>query len=236
MNKTVKKVKRIAKKLILKKGKFFLRRMEKFFLKELKEEDFDKAILDLAEKLKIKEIIQKDSKPIAVGGLVMVVFIWAVYNLFAPVAHSEEKDIANPQVKEDLELSISEESEINKIHAKTLNEYKLKSSEKKCEEDSSQKYSSNLCGKDDEKEIERQKAEKRKTLMVKRKPVIKAPGPYVFEKDSLGRKVCNKKNDHPGKSKQNKKGHMDMECCLDPDEIPNPHCYYDPGKYGKYLK
>ncbi|HCU70357.1 MAG TPA: hypothetical protein DIC35_01220 [Candidatus Moranbacteria bacterium] len=70
------------------------------------------------------------------------------------------------------------------------------------------------------------------------KKVISAPKPVVFKKDSLGRRVCNKKNDKPGKSKVNNKGkrHLDMECCLDPDEYPNPHCYYDPGKYGKYLK
>lgn len=69
------------------------------------------------------------------------------------------------------------------------------------------------------------------------KPAINAPHPYVYEVDSLGRKVCNHKNDHPHKSdkKSHKPGHMDMECCLDPDEIPNPHCYYDPKKYGKYL-
>jgi hypothetical protein len=67
------------------------------------------------------------------------------------------------------------------------------------------------------------------------KKVITAPKPVVYKKDSLGRRVCNKKNDKPGKSKQGKKKHLDMECCLDPDEYPNPHCYYDPKKYGKYL-
>lgn len=29
---------------------------------------------------------------------------------------------------------------------------------------------------------------------------------------------------------------MDMECCLDPDEIPNPHCTYEAKKYQKYLQ
>lgn len=52
-----------------------------------------------------------------------------------------------------------------------------------------------------------------------------------------GRLVCSKSNDKPGKSKKNNKGkiHMDMECCLDPDEIPNPNCYYSAAKYGKIL-
>jgi len=69
------------------------------------------------------------------------------------------------------------------------------------------------------------------------KPKINAPHPTAAtKKDSQGRRVCAKKNDHPGKSKQGKKKHLDMECCLDPDEYPNPHCYYPPEKYGKYLK
>lgn len=236
MDKRVKKIKRLFKKLVLKKVKFFLRRIEKFFLKELKEEDFDRAVFKIIEKLKIKKLAEEESRPILGSVFIAVFLAWAIYNLFvAPIAHSEEKDISNGQTKENINLSIPEGSEINKIHARILNGYKLKSSEKKCEEDKNNKYSSNLCGKDNEEEIERQRLERIKAV-VKIKPVIKAPMPYVYEKDSLGRRVCNKKNDHPGKSKQNKKKHMDMECCLDPDEYPNPNCYYDPEKYGKYLK
>jgi hypothetical protein len=67
------------------------------------------------------------------------------------------------------------------------------------------------------------------------KPKITAPMPFIYKIDGRGRKVCGNKNDHPSKSKQNKGRHMDMECCLDPDEYPNPNCYYDPAKYGKYL-
>jgi hypothetical protein len=75
----------------------------------------------------------------------------------------------------------------------------------------------------------------------KPKPVTartSAPLPATYKKDAIGRRVCEKKNDKPGKSKENNKGkmHLDMECCLDPDEYPNPNCYYDPGKYGKYFK
>ncbi|MFA6973120.1 MAG: hypothetical protein WC238_00075 [Parcubacteria group bacterium] len=65
--------------------------------------------------------------------------------------------------------------------------------------------------------------------------VVSAPQPYIYKKDSVGRRVCGTKNDKPAKSKKNKSRHMDMECCLDPDEYPNPNCYYDPAKYGKYL-
>lgn len=66
------------------------------------------------------------------------------------------------------------------------------------------------------------------------KPKISAPMPYSYKVVS-GKRVCAKKNDHPGKSTKHKGKHMDMECCLDPDEYPNPNCYYDPQKYGKYL-
>lgn len=68
------------------------------------------------------------------------------------------------------------------------------------------------------------------------KPKITAPKPASYKVDQFGRLVCEKKNDKPSKSKKAKKKHLDMECCLDPDEYPNPHCYYDPAKYGKYLK
>ena len=66
------------------------------------------------------------------------------------------------------------------------------------------------------------------------KPKITAPYPVSYKKEN-GRLVCAKKNDRPSKSVKNKGRHLDMECCLDPDEYPNPHCYYDPAKYGKYL-
>jgi len=66
-------------------------------------------------------------------------------------------------------------------------------------------------------------------------PKITAPKPASY-KIVNGRLVFAKNKDKPSKSDKNKKKHLDMECCLDPDEYPNPHCYYDPGKYGKYLK
>lgn len=71
----------------------------------------------------------------------------------------------------------------------------------------------------------------------KPKPVkITIPIPASYKIDNLGRLVCAKKNDKPSKSKKNKRKHLDMECCLDPDEYPNPNCYYSIDKYEKYLK
>lgn len=69
----------------------------------------------------------------------------------------------------------------------------------------------------------------------KPKPVITAPMPVVYKKKD-GKRVCIRDDDKPGKSKQGKGIHMDMECCLDPDEIPNPHCYYPPEKYAKVFE
>lgn len=69
---------------------------------------------------------------------------------------------------------------------------------------------------------------------VRRPAIIGAPMPYIYKTEN-GRRVCGSKSDHPHKSKKGKGIHMDMECCLDPDEYPNPHCYYPPEKYGKYL-
>lgn len=57
------------------------------------------------------------------------------------------------------------------------------------------------------------------------KPRITARRP-VAAKVAGSRLVCAKKNDKPRKSKQNKPGHLDLECCLDPDERPNPWCTY----------
>lgn len=117
------------------------------------------------------------------------------------------------------------------------NEHCLKSKELK--------KNSELCGedfKDEELEkelvrldrLEKEALLRRQSGYIKRS--IRAPMPAAFKKVN-GRLVCDKGDkDKPGKSKKGKGKHMDMECCLDPDEYPNPNCYYDPGKYGKYLK
>ncbi len=61
------------------------------------------------------------------------------------------------------------------------------------------------------------------------KPRITAPKPHGAKKVN-GKYVCAKKNDKPKKSSKNPEGHLDMECCLDPDEYPNPWCTYKPGE------
>jgi len=60
-------------------------------------------------------------------------------------------------------------------------------------------------------------------------PTARIPG---GAKRVNGKYVCKKKHDYVGKSKANNKGylHLDLECCLDPDEYPNPWCTYRPGE------
>ena len=62
-----------------------------------------------------------------------------------------------------------------------------------------------------------------------RRPKARIPGGAKLVN---GKYVCKKKHDYVGKSKKNNKGylHLDLECCLDPDEYPNPWCTYRPGE------
>ncbi|MDO8529182.1 MAG: hypothetical protein Q7S18_00760, partial [bacterium] len=154
------------------------------------------------------------------------------------VAHSEQNlEITNAQVKESLDIKNNEEAVPLKLDSEAPKKYSAKSQEEQCQEDKAQKKSSELCGKDDEEALKKLEAEERKKRSFanpERKPIIRASLPADF-RVVAGRRVCSKSNDHPGKSNKGKGKHMDMECCLDPDEYPNPNCYYSPGKYGKYL-
>lgn len=92
--------------------------------------------------------------------------------------------------------------------------------------------------KEDEKEV-LEKAEKKP--VVNRVPsTISIYGlvfepPVQYKRDNLGRMVCIHDDDKPKISNQDKPVHKDMECCLDPDEFPNPYCHYPREKYGKLL-
>lgn len=54
---------------------------------------------------------------------------------------------------------------------------------------------------------------------------VQAPLPISAKKVN-GQWVCANKKDKGRKSDQNKRAHIDRQCCLDPDEVPNPHCTY----------
>lgn len=60
-----------------------------------------------------------------------------------------------------------------------------------------------------------------------RHSVSRDPLPNAKTKIKNGKLYCAKKNDKPHKSKTHKKKHLDMECCLDPDEIKNSNCNYE---------
>lgn len=51
-----------------------------------------------------------------------------------------------------------------------------------------------------------------------------------------GKNMCRTNNDHPHKSKKKIPVHIDGECCLDPDEIPNSNCYYPQPRYAKMIQ
>ncbi len=74
-------------------------------------------------------------------------------------------------------------------------------------------------------QAERERAKARQAAALARRRAA-APLP-VSAKKVNGKLVCAKKNDKPRKSKENHNGmHWDRECCLDPDEWPNPWCTY----------
>jgi len=66
--------------------------------------------------------------------------------------------------------------------------------------------------------------EEKKIVEEDDKPAVvkKAPPRRVLK--SMG--SCRHKNDKPRKSKTKKHRHMDEDCCMDPDEWPNPRCQY----------
>jgi len=69
-----------------------------------------------------------------------------------------------------------------------------------------------------EKQVE-EKPDPGKLNVVKKKPVEPRRSLVHLAK-------CAHKNDHPRKSRTKKHRHMDEDCCMDPDEWPNPRCQY----------
>lgn len=57
-------------------------------------------------------------------------------------------------------------------------------------------------------------------------PLREAPPILAEVKMVNGRPTCAKKNDKGRKSRKYNHVHVDQECCLDPDEVPNPRCVY----------
>jgi hypothetical protein len=237
--KDFKKIKRVKKTcyLLKNRARHFLRRTEKILLREMKEQDLQNLWKYLGS-FKTERSYEEEGKIFLCS--VSIFFLAALIisgNFIFTNNFNIRYGMANAQANEISDLKISENNKLN-TDVEAVNEYKLKSLKEICTEAKGQKQSSGLCGKDDEEELQKiaDEARIKKHTAVARKPKIKAPMPYVYDVEN-GRKVCNKKNDHPSNSDKgsHKPGHMDMECCLDPDEIPNPNCYYSQSKYGKYL-
>jgi len=71
-----------------------------------------------------------------------------------------------------------------------------------------------------EKKIVKEDVPEEKTIT---DPVVKKAPPH---RTLVKLGTCRHKNDHPRKSKTKKHRHMDEDCCMDPDEWPNPRCQY----------
>lgn len=157
---------------------------------------------------------------------------------------SEKKYEAYSAVSEDVENDVI----IKKVGKKLEDARLVAITSNQCKEDSAMSQSSEMCGADIKNKvlIDAERKEEAARLAAERAAVAKKRAAAAgIAKTSArmpasfavvgGRRVCEKKNDKPAKSKKGKGKHMDMECCLDPDEYPNPNCYYSPEKYGKYL-
>jgi hypothetical protein len=211
--------------------KFFINEMRKARRKEKECESIWKFINNY----KVKDSFSEEFK-ITLAIIFTIVFsIWiGNHNLIYAVRSDQESEI--DFLKPDGKAGASLAENANGISTDP-DKYRFKSGEDFCNEDKEKKTSSDLCGKDDEEIVSKiEKEEMAKRIKTEKRAVVKisAKVPYAFVVAG-GKRVCNKKNDHPSKSDKNKGKHMDMECCLDPDEIPNPHCYYNPAKYGKYM-
>lgn len=71
-------------------------------------------------------------------------------------------------------------------------------------------------------------------IVVPSQPKITAPHP-VAGTVAGGRIVCSDKHDHPSYSNKHKGKHMDEDCCPDPDEYPNPWCFYSASQFSVML-
>lgn len=180
--------------------------------------------LKLINNFKIHNFFSEEIKVTAAIVFIIMSIIWMRNREIIPIAHSDDFDskITNAQ---SVEKSESEKLELEEkeIDVKSINRYKLESSDKECEDNKSKKRSSDLCGKDDEEELE-------KIAKEKAAKIAKASKPRVV-KPSCG------EDDEGDPSRSKTKGkHRDEDCCPDPDEWPKPGCVYSAKGYSIMLK
>ncbi len=163
-------------------------------------------------------------------------------------------DLIFPEVLAKSLVPVIREGE-DEIKGQSRSRYKMKSVsllddssgfyDEACQKSSEKKFNQQLCQgrqaeilaenmyREEQEQKEKLEAQKKARSFIRK---VRAPMPKAeVRKDEFGRLICKKKNDDPGKSNKGKGKHMDMECCLDPDEYPNPNCYYG-SEYKKYLK
>jgi hypothetical protein len=102
----------------------------------------------------------------------------------------------------------------------------LSLTQERCQKDKLEGKSSELCGKYEKNEALERELKKMDYPAIARR-VVRNP--------AAGKGHCAESNDHPGKS-DTKGKHTDEDCCPDPDEYPNPGCYYTSSGYALMLK
>lgn len=128
---------------------------------------------------------------------------------------------------DDLKRELMTESSLQKIlgEEKNLN---FSLAEERCQKNKLEGKSSELCGRYEKDEVlERE--------LKKIDDQAKARRKDYTRNSVVGKGRCAKENDHSSKS-DTKGKHTDEDCCPDPDEYPNPRCYYSPSGYKLMLK
>lgn len=105
---------------------------------------------------------------------------------------------------------------------------KLSLTEGSCQKNKLEGQSSELCGKD-EKDAALERELKKIDDQARARMIVRPRNP------AAGKGRCAEANDHPSYS-DTKGKHMDEDCCPDPDEYPDPGCYYTPAGYALMLK
>jgi hypothetical protein len=99
--------------------------------------------------------------------------------------------------------------------------------QERCQRNKLERESSELCGKYEKDEVLERELKK---IDDQARAKILARNPAV------GKGRCADPKDDPQKSQQGKGKHTDEDCCPDPDEYPDPRCYYTPAGYALMLK
>jgi hypothetical protein len=172
----------------------------------------------------VTDSLSEDLKIFSAGIVIIICAITVGNNEFISTAHSDQTFESGIPKDDQMISNTLDGIENGKMNTKALVDYKLKSTETICEEDKTQKKSSDLCGKDNEEmiqKIEKENLQKKMHAVISRPRVIKPS--------------CAEKNyGHPSMS-DTKGKHMDEDCCPDPDEWPKPGCRYDAHGYSIML-